>query len=299
MSEDNSKDAPRIKRLVRLTLVSAFLLAFLWPLGSFFIWIFLGTTSSLIFLIFYYSPRSQSSDEKKYSKSHRAKPPTREGSIADSKKNLKRIVLFGVISAFSLLSILMVIGFIWGDETTNARVMNEEDRAALKANPNDLDALTNMGNHFYSENEYDSALSYYDKVLSIDPKNSSGTYNKSLVYYQKKDYTQSIEWSKKAVGIDPENTDAIIITGDSYYALENFNEAITWYQKAYLQGARGKELLYLMGYIYDKRNEQPEAIRFYKETLQQDSSYLDIYDRLIELEPTQAKRYQKMAEKWR
>lgn len=298
MSEENSKEAPRIKRLVWLTIASAFLLAFLWPLGSFFIWIFLGTTSYLIFLIIYHSPRSHR-EGNKYSKSNRAKPPTNEGSIANSKRNVKRIVQIVMVSAFSILFILMLIGFIWGDETTNANAVNEEDRAALQANPNDLDALTNMGNFFYSAGEYDSALSYYDKVLLIDPKNSSCTYNKSLVYYQKKDYTKSIEWSKKAVEIDPKNTDAIIVTGDNCYAMENFNEAITWYQKAYLQGAKGKELLYLMGYIYDKRNEQSEAIRFYKETLQQDSSYLDVYDRLTELEPTQAKRYQKMAEKWR
>ncbi|MBL7873153.1 MAG: tetratricopeptide repeat protein [Cyclobacteriaceae bacterium] len=300
MANERTSNSVRVRRSVKLAIASAFLLALLWPLGSFFRWLFVGSTSYFIFLSFYYSPREQSSERRDYSNSNRAEPDKKQTPFKRFNKNLlKRISLIVVISSFSVLLILMVIGFIWGDESANTTLLEEENRTALKADPANLDALTNLGNLFYAQEEYDSALSYYEKVLAIDPQNSSGTYNKSLVFYQKKDYSKSIEWSKKAILINPENTDAIVITGDSYYEQGNFNEASAWFQKAYLQGARGGEMLYLMGFIYDKQNDRAKAIQFYKESLQQDSSYVEIYDRLIQLDPAQAPRYKKMAAKWK
>ena len=49
MATENDSDS-RAKKLRRLAIGTSFLLAFTWPLGSFFVWIFLGATVYFIFL---------------------------------------------------------------------------------------------------------------------------------------------------------------------------------------------------------------------------------------------------------
>jgi len=98
--------------------------------------------------------------------------------------------------------------------------------------------------------------------------------------------------------------------GDNYYVQNNYSEALRWYRKGYDKGVRSAEVLNIMGYLYEQQGNTTEAVRFYKEVLQQDSSWVDVYDKLIVLEPGQAKKYivlepgqakkyQQLAERWR
>lgn len=290
----------RAKKFRRLALVTAFLLAVTWPLGSFFVWIFLGATVYFIFLAYYYGPRPI--QEKKY-ESHSQTWAQKDESFEQKKApDIKLVITIVAIVVSSILFILMIIGFVTGVDTPeqSANLLQETaDRETLQTNPSDINALTNIGNQLYAKNQFDSALIYYNKVLAIDPQNSSGMFNKSLVYYQKQDYANSIEWSKKCANLYPDNIDAIVLTGDSYYAQERFSEALTWYRQGYDKGARSAELLNILAYVYDQQNRKTEAIQFYKETLQQDSSFVKVYERLAELEPTRAAWYKNKAAQWK
>ena len=70
-------------------------------------------------------------------------------------------------------------------------------------------------------------------------------------------------------------------------------------KKAYDKGARTAGLSNVMAYIYDQQNQKSEAIRFYKEALQQDSSLVDVYTRLADLEPGNSDWYKKKAQAWK
>jgi len=298
---ESEKDILRSRRYTRAALVSAFLLAFFWPLGSFFFWIFLGATSYFIFLTQYYKPRLKRDKPDTPAWQKQNSQPL--ANATKKKVGIVLLVLGGI--GFFILFFLMLIGFIVGSDDSNTETISENksielsDRTALESNPKDLDALTNIGNQFYSQDQFDSALFYYEKVLLIDPKNSSGMYNKALVFYQKHNYTKSIEWAKKCFSTYPENTAAIMLVGDSYYTQGSFNEAISWYRQAYDKGANNPELLNIMAYIYEKQNRPGEAIQFYKETLKQDSSFVEAYERLAELDPSKSDWYRKKAEQWK
>ena len=299
MATENESDL-RSKKFRRLALVAAFILAFTWPLGSFFVWIFLGATAYFIFLAYYYGPRPI--HEKDYESNSQSW--TQKDKPFEQKKapNVKLAIMIVVIVAFSILFILMIIGFVTEintPEQSSDFLQENVDRETLQTNPSDLNALTNVGNELYAQNQFDSALIYYNKVLAIDPQNSSGLYNKALVYYQKQEYIKSIELSKKCAALYPENTGAMALTGDSYYAQERPSEAMTWYRQAYDNGARGAELLNMIAYLYEQQNRKSEAIQFYKETLQQDSSFVNAYERLAELEPARAAWYKNKAAQYK
>jgi len=311
MSAENEKDLTRTKRYTWLAVVFAFLLAFFWPLGSFFFWIFFGVTAYLGFLAFYYSPRSkqfitlkfknpkpsQTQPSEAYAYGQRAKTLD-----ADQTKKV-RLTIFAISGIVILIAVFVgMLSPADSEVPTNedANIPDETvDRVALQNDPNDVNALTNIGNRFYSIQQYDSAIFYYERVLTIDPRNIACMHNKALVLYQKKDFEESLVWAKKCLSVDPDYIDAILLIGDGYYVQENYGDAISWYQQAYEKGAHHTELLSVMAYIYDNQNNQGEAIRLYKKTLEQDSSYVVAYERLAELEPARGDWYRKKAEQWK
>ncbi len=291
-----------VKRYTRLAIVSGFLLALLWPLNSFFFWIFFGATAYFAFLAFYYRPRVEKKEEFFSSPKFSTQQPRQSGPTnVVAPKNVRLIIAVLIISVFAMFFLLIIIGIATSEEGATQAVEDTApiDREVLQTEPNNLDALTNLGNSFYNKGQYDSALSYYERVLTIDPTNSGGLYNKGLVFYQIKDYQKSMEALRKCISLYPDNADAIVMMGDNYYSQNNFNEAITWYKQGYDKGERGAGLLNIMAYIYDQQNRKTEAIRFYKETLQQDSSLVDVYNRLAELESGRAEWYKKKSEDWK
>lgn len=290
------------KRFKRLAVITAFLLALLWALGSFVVWILGGITACFVFLAIYYSPRKPVGFT--YSSTKKQEEPSRASAQREPAQPLtpqqkKRIVFLiaGIAGVIIFVSVfLAAIGLLQPDISNP---IDDQDRQTLVNDPDNLDALTNIGNRFYTSQQYDSALYYYNRVLEIDQQNSSGLYNKSLVYYQKQQYDQSISTIKKCIELYPNYGEAHAMLGDNYYVQNNYSEALRWYRKGYDKGVRSAEVLNIMGYLYEQQGNTTEAVRFYKEVLQQDSSWVDVYDKLIVLEPGQAKKYQQLVERWR
>lgn len=293
------------KRYTRLAIISAYLLALFWPLGSFFFWIFFGAMAYFGFLVFYYQPKRERQQTNFNFGNNRPSgsspgdvPPVQNSGKQVNPKTVRLIVFFGIAFTFFLFFIIFLIGLFSGDASEAEAPISdskEEQRALLESNPNDIDALINIGNSFYSAQEYDSALKYYDKVLNIESGNYSGMYNKALVHFEKKEYSRSIELMRRCAQQYPDSPDPLVLLGDNYYTQNNYNDAIVWYKQAYDKGGRYAGQLNIMGYIYDTQNNTGNAIKYYKEALQQDSSLVEIYTRLAELEPSQAEWYKKKA----
>jgi tetratricopeptide (TPR) repeat protein len=169
----------------------------------------------------------------------------------------------------------------------------------LQNDPENIDAITNAGNAFFEKESYDSALYYYDRVLRLDPRNTTALYNKSLVRFNQKDFSGAASLASQCVQIAPGNTDALMLLGDCYESLGNLDLALTQYDKAYSKGARTAGLSNMMAYLHDTKGNTVKAISFYKETLGLDSSRVDVYTRLAELEPERKKWYEEKAEIWK
>jgi len=303
MDSEDEQYTKVVKRYTRLAIVSAFLLALFWSLDSFFFWIFFGSTSYFAFLAFYNRPRVEREEQKFEYARPTWQPPRQDSPINIPPNKIKLIIAISVIAFFGFLIILMIIGFATGDDNPPALVSEEnainETRELLAADPNNLDALTDLGNSYYATGQYDSALDYYERVLKIDSKNNSGLFNKGLVLYQKKEYQKSMDMLRQCISLYPDNIDAIMLLGDNLNSQNQFIQALDWYKQAYDKGARTADLLNAMAYLYDQQNQKSEAIRFYKEALQQDSTLVKIYDRLADLEPNKSDWYRKRAQAWR
>jgi tetratricopeptide (TPR) repeat protein len=199
MSSPEEIKNKRVTRYKRLAIICAYLLALLWPLGSFFVWILLGAIVYFLFLMYYHSPRVIRPQGRTDYEQARRSTQSASNQARTTKVDKKTLGLVIVIITVAIIFIALVIALINmssegdADNSTSENNSAEEYQNALLANPNDTDALINLGNTFYSRNEYDSAMKYYERTLALDPSNSSGLHNKALVLQQQKKYSKSTE----------------------------------------------------------------------------------------------------------
>jgi len=301
--QDSETSAQKTKseRYGKIAIALFLLLAMFWALGSFVVWILLGAAAYFAFLYFYYQPRRPKTESWRSSpyESYSVNNP-------DDVKNKAKLIVQIVVGFFVILfAFFFIVGLISQDDasednTTISDTSEEQDNAQLlKDDPENIDALTGIGNQFFDQSSYDSALFYYNKVLRIEPNNSAALYNKGLVYYNQKQYQQSIDILKKCLNADPANRDAKYIMGHNYYDRQLYDDALNWYQQAYDAGLRDAFLSHALGFLYDNKGNNTKSISYYKEALQLDSSRTTIYTRLAEMEPDKAAWYRKKEAEWK
>jgi tetratricopeptide (TPR) repeat protein len=155
------------------------------------------------------------------------------------------------------------------------------------------------GNVFLSQEEYDSALNYYDRAINEDPNYDDARYNRAMVWYNKKRYDQALREAKGILEYNPGYYDAALLIGDGYYSQNKNDSAIYWYEQGYDNGLRSASLCHVMAYLYDVQNNTRKAIPFYKEALSYDSSRIEVYTRLAELVPAEQEKYKALANKYK
>lgn len=289
-------DPNKVKRYTRLAVINGFLLALLWPVGGYFFWIFGGLITYFLFLVWFYSPRQQSQPKQNWSRSTYTTQQARAESLAtDVQKKVKWFfIVFGGLIVFFFV-FLMIVGLIWGEpepvETTT------ENYPAEDFDPTNLDDLTNRGNQFYDQQQYDSAMKYYEAVLAIEPENQSALYNKALVYYTRQDYSLSIRLLRKCLKLYPDYGYAYYLLGDDYKAVGKGDTALICFEKAYEYEIRDSELLQNLGESYARIGKRQDALRIYQEAISRDSSLIEVYKRLVDLDPQNAAAYQREIQK--
>lgn len=285
-------DPAKVKRYTRLAIIFAFLLAFLWPLGGYFFWILGGAIAYFIFLRWYYSPRQSVSGNRKKNWERDSQPTWQRTAAAQApppqavKNNVKLVfAIVGVFFAF-LLVILIVVGIFSSIEPTE-----NLSESTLQNN----DQFINRGNSFFDQQQYDSALYYYKKVLAIEPKNQFALYNKALVFYVRKDYRTSTKIIRRCVQLHPTYGYAYYLLGDDYKAMNRPDTALICFEKAYEYEVRDAELLLNLGAGHQQIGNGSKAVQYYKEALERDSSLVEAYKQLALLDRPRSVWYQEQA----
>jgi Tfp pilus assembly protein PilF len=97
---------------------------------------------------------------------------------------------------------------------------------ALKAEPKNIWALVLMGNLLTKEkNDIEHAKQYYDKVLEYHPDNAIAINNIGATYMERKDYEGALPYMEKAMSIDDSYANSYYGLALCYYKLERFEDA--------------------------------------------------------------------------
>lgn len=127
-------------------------------------------------------------------------------------------------------------GMIYNDKRMTPRAKVEFEKA-LELDPNDVMALELLGVIIMLDdaNPGDS-INYFKKITEIVPNYPDAYFYLGSAYYKLKEYETAITYLQKALELDPMGIGkgyfATVFIGDSYMELEKYDEAIKAYEKA-------------------------------------------------------------------
>lgn len=285
------------RRALRCAVAASFLLAFFWSVSDFLVWLFLGAAVYCYFLSWFYnfqtSPRVTLSYEQQRSEMN---PDTASSPFA------KRLSVF-LFVFFAITAVAVFFKISMSTSTSDSDENPEEireDEQAQQHTPNSgqiLDSLTDRGNNMYNNGKFDSAIVFYNRVLKLDPDNQSALYDKALAHYGKNEFNLAIPILQKCLSLHPEYGEALWLLGDVYYNWSKLDSAKVYFDRAFGVGLRNGTFLQLMAGLYEPL-EKSRAIELYRESIHQDSTLVESYKKLAELEPSGAADYQRRMKKW-
>lgn len=103
---------------------------------------------------------------------------------------------------------------------------------ACQLNPNDADALYNLGVMFKAKSELSKAQSAFAKAIQANPNFALAHYNFGMTLFEENKYAEAVESFDKAIAADPAMADAHASKGFVLRELEEVDEAITAYREA-------------------------------------------------------------------
>ena len=116
-------------------------------------------------------------------------------------------------------------GIAWLKKGDPKKAIADHDRA-LKINPKLSSGYYNRGNAHKAQQKYDKAIADYNLALQLSPKNGRALVNRGLCYHKKRDYKRAVEDFTAAIKINdrwplPYNNRA-----DAYNRMHEYDKAI-------------------------------------------------------------------------
>jgi len=127
------------------------------------------------------------------------------------------------------------------DNFKNAKLLNNNFRT------NNLLAMC-----FNVSERPDSAFTYYQALVKINPDTAISWINLGQYYFIRKNYNKSIEKLKKALELDSKNVEAITLISQAYDMIDDVENAIKAYEQAKEINPEEKAFPYNLGLIYNK-----------------------------------------------
>jgi tetratricopeptide (TPR) repeat protein len=98
-------------------------------------------------------------------------------------------------------------------------------RKAMEINPNDVNAVNNLGAIYLNQNKYPQAIEVFKKAIAMNPNYVNAYSNLGHCYFQLKQYQATIDILNKSLSLDPKHVNDIPFIALSYQGLGNMEMA--------------------------------------------------------------------------
>jgi tetratricopeptide (TPR) repeat protein len=148
------------------------------------------------------------------------------------------------------LRIFIIRGLAFIDDEKYESALAEFN-AALKLKPDFAEALYYIGDVYYYQEKYDTAIEYYTRTLNINPvpianpKYWDAYLARGICYFDKKDYDKAIADFKESEKLRPKDAFMFFMRGRAYFDKKNHTAAISDFTKSIALKAKDNE-----SYIY-------------------------------------------------
>lgn len=93
------------------------------------------------------------------------------------------------------------------------RIKLTELKDAVDKNPADTLAMRSYADFLSASHKMNEAITYYQKILEINPKRSDIYFSLALIYYKKQDFAKCEEVNNKVLSFEPKNQMALYNLG--------------------------------------------------------------------------------------
>ena len=156
----------------------------------------------------------------------------------------------------------------------------EAAKAIIKLDPNNADAVYNLGYMYFILKKYSEAIQTFKSALVLRPNFEYAYANIGNCSFQIKNYSQALWAYEKLVEIAPENSDAWFNMAVSYMQLKRYNNALKALKKTIELRPNYAIAYYNMAVVYMN--------------LRDNYSARDVYKQLTKIDPAWAKKLRKI-----
>lgn len=150
---------------------------------------------------------------------------------------------------------------------------------AVSEDPKNPAYLLKRGEAKYRSGKSIFAIQDFNRVIQLDSENSMAYALRSAIYVELKDYKSAIEDCKKAIEIDPDNETAYVRMGDAYSSMEpkNWIEAMKSYNYAINLNPNNKLALHNRGVAKKELKDYHGAIEDFNKAILLDAEFGSSY----------------------
>jgi len=189
--------------------------------------------------------------------------------LADKNKQVVMMAFTGIIIAYSILTYQR--NKIWKDELT---LWND----AVSKSPEKARPYLNRGVAYWSQGQWEKAMTDYEKAIALNPKYFSSAYfNMGVAQAKFSAWDKAIDNHTTAIGITPNYTAAYDSRGVAYANKQEWDKAIKDFTTAIEISPGYATAFYNRGSVYSARGQWKEAIADYGKAIELDPNYLDAY----------------------
>jgi type IV pilus biogenesis/stability protein PilW len=144
-----------------------------------------------------------------------------------------------------------------------------EFQKAIKLDPDNKEALKELGYISTRFAKYDEAISYYTQAISVDPYYSEALNNLGVVYIEMENWDEAIRNFKSALGNPIYSTPekAYSSMGYAYYKKGDYIEAKKALEEALIRNPIFSPALYTMGLVFIELDDDRSAIAELKKVI--------------------------------
>lgn len=169
----------------------------------------------------------------------------------------------------------------------------EQFDEALKIARDDQEALLYAGIAYMNKQQYEKALTYFNKLIKYYKTTALAGSNMSLeqsyyygavAYWKMKDYDKAIDYVIKALQIKTSNSDSHLLAGRIYMDKKQYDEAVISFQQALKLDPSYPDALYGLGLAYEAKGDKTKALENYKAALKAKADFQLAKDAVARLE---------------
>jgi len=178
-----------------------------------------------------------------------------------------------VVVASEDVNDLIEKGFEAESVTQYDLAMSYFDRV-LEIEPDNLKALNAKGVISAKIEKYDDALSYFDKILEIEPDNVDVLNNKIALFLELGKQENAMQHIDRVLEVEPDNVQALYTKAEIHIEKKDYGQALSYLDRVLQIEPDNLQALNAKGSLFQVQGEYEKALTFFDRILEIDPDYV-------------------------